>query len=178
MRIQPSYMRMPKLPPTNNESSLSIVRIVFLFILLSLVVSCNRPEISNEEKRAQNIGNSIMCPICPGESIDQSQNELAVQMRSIVREKIQEGFTDQEVKEYFADRYGEVVLLEPTRSGITLLVWIIPPFALIIAGFAVFLTLGEMRKNKKISQVANEEDYLDEDVLKYRTMVEESRERD
>ena len=178
MRIQPSYMRMPKLPPTNNESSLSIVRVIFLFILLSLVVSCNRPEISNEEKRAQNIGNSLMCPICPGESIDQSQNELAVQMRSIVREKIQEGFTDQEVKQYFADRYGEVVLLEPTRSGITLLVWIIPPFALIIAGFAVFLTLGEMRKNKNTFQVANEEDYLDEDVLKYRTMVEESRERD
>ena len=171
-------MCMPKLQPTNNESSLSIVRVIFLFILLSLVVSCNRPEISNEEKRAQNIGNSIMCPICPGESIDQSQNELAVQMRSIVREKIQEGFTDQEVKQYFADRYGEVVLLEPTRSGITLLVWIIPPFALIIAGFAVFLTLGEMRKNKNTSQVANEEDYLDEDVAKYRTMVEESRERD
>ena len=178
MRIQPSYMRMPKLPPTNNESSLSIVRIVFLFMLLSLLVSCNRPEISNEEKRAQNIGNSIMCPICPGESIDQSQNELAVQMRSIVREKIQEGFTDQEVKQYFADRYGEVVLLEPTRSGITLLVWIIPPFALIIAGFAVFLTLGAMKKNKKTSRVANEEDYLDEDVVKYRTMVEEARERD
>ena len=178
MRIQPSYMRMPKLQPTNNESSLSIVRVIFLFILLSLVVSCNRPEISNEEKRAQNIGNSLMCPICPGESIDQSQNELAVQMRSIVREKIQEGFTDQEVKQYFADRYGEVVLLEPTRSGITLLVWIIPPFALIIAGFAVFLTLGEMRKNKNTSQVANEEDYLDEDVAKYRTMVEESGERD
>ena len=171
-------MRMPKLQPTNNESSLSIVRVIFLFILLSLVVSCNRPEISNEEKRAQNIGNSIMCPICPGESIDQSQNELAVQMRSIVREKIQEGFTDQEVKQYFADRYGEVVLLEPTRSGITLLVWIIPPFALIIAGFAVFLTLGEMRKNKNTSQVAYEEDYLDEDVAKYRTMVEESKERD
>ena len=177
MRIQPSYMRMPKLPPTNNESSLSIVRIVFLFILLSLVVSCNRPEISNEEKRAQNIGNSIMCPICPGESIDQSQNELAVQMRSIVREKIQEGYTDQEVKQYFADRYGEVVLLEPTRSGITLLVWVMPPFALIIAGTAVFLTLMRMRRNRNSAQIVGVEGYLDEDLTKYTGIVEESKER-
>ena len=178
MRIQPSYMRMPKLQPTNNGLSLGIVRGISLFILLSLVVSCNRPEISNEEKRAQNIGNSIMCPICPGESIDQSQNELAVLMRGIVREKIQEGFTDRQVKQYFADRYGEVVLLEPTKSGITLLVWIIPPFVLVIAGFAVFLTLREMRKNRNTSQVANVEDYLDEDLDNYRAMVEESKERD
>ena len=118
-------MRLLNPEPVNNRLSPRIVWVVSLFLLLILFVSCNRPEISKEEKRAQNIGNSIMCPICPGESIDQSQNELAVQMRSIVREKIREGFTDQEVKQYFADRYGEVVLLEPTRSGITFLVWVI-----------------------------------------------------
>ena len=95
-------MRLPNPEPVNNRLSPRIVWVVSLFLLLILFVSCNRPEISKEEKRAQNIGNSIMCPICPGESIDQSQNELAVQMRSIVREKIREGFTDQEVKQYFA----------------------------------------------------------------------------
>ena len=118
-----------------------------------------------------------MCPICPGESIDQSQNELAVQMRSIVREKIREGFTDQEVKQYFADRYGEVVLLEPTRSGITLLVWVMPPFALTIAGAAVFLTLMKMRRNKNSAQIVGVEGYLDEDLTKYTGIVEESKER-
>ena len=147
---------------------------ILISVSLILMVSCDRPAISNEEKRAQNIGNSIMCPICPGESIDQSQNELAVQMRNIVRQKIQEGFTDQEVKQYFADRYGEVVLLEPTRSGITLLVWIIPPFALIVAGLAVFFTLMNMRKNRNIAQIIDVEDYFATDVDKYRTIVEDS----
>lgn len=151
---------------------------ILISVSLILMVSCDRPEISNEEKRAQNIGNSIMCPICPGESIDQSQNELAVQMRSIVRQKIREGFTDHEVKLYFADRYGEVVLLEPTKSGITLLVWIIPPFALIVAGFAVFLTLMNMRKNRNIAQIIDVEHHFAADVDKYRTIVEDSTEID
>ena len=151
---------------------------ILISVSLILMVSCDRPAISNEEKRAQNIGNSIMCPICPGESIDQSQNELAVQMRNIVRQKIQEGFTDQEVKLYFADRYGEVVLLEPSRSGITLLVWIIPPFALIVAGFAVFFTLMNMRKNRNIAQTIDVEHHFADDVDKYKAIVEDSTEID
>ena len=170
-------MRLSNSEPVNSRSFPRIVWVGFLFLLLILFVSCNRPEISKEEKRAQNIGDSIMCPICPGESIDQSQNELAVQMRSIVREKIQEGYTDQEVKQYFADRYGEVVLLEPTRSGITLLVWVMPPFALIIAGTAVFLTLMRMRRNRNSAQIVGVEGYLDEDLTKYTGIVEESKER-
>ncbi|GIS64267.1 MAG: hypothetical protein CM1200mP3_05150 [Chloroflexota bacterium] len=68
--------------------------------------------------------------------------------------------------------------MEPTRSGITLLVWVMPPFALIIAGTAVFLTLMRMRGNRNSAQIVGVEGYLDEDVTKYAGIVKESKERD
>ena len=69
------------------------------------------------EQRSQALNKTIMCPVCPGESIDQSQVVLAVQMRGIVAEKLAAGWSDEQVREFFVERYGPSVLLEPqTRA--------------------------------------------------------------
>ena len=103
-------------------------------------------EVPALERRAQQLNTAIMCPVCPGESIDQSQNPLALQMRSVVVEKLGQGWTEGEIKDFFVERYGPSVLLEPETEGLTLAVWVIPPVAVLGAALALFLTLRVMRR--------------------------------
>ena len=119
-------------------------------VLIQLAVSCKAPaEISELDSRTNSLNKSIMCPVCPGESIDQSQNELAGHMRRIVREQIDGGKTDSQIREYFVERYGPVVLLEPSPSGIGLVAWIVPPVGLLIAICAVAIALIVMKRRRR-----------------------------
>ena len=62
------------------------------------------------EERAQGLDKQLICPICPTETIDQSQVQLAKQMKNIVRERLNEGASEQEILDFFVSRYGEDVL--------------------------------------------------------------------
>lgn len=97
------------------------------------------------EQRAQAIDNSLICPICPGETIDRSQVQLAKDMQVIVREQIAEGRSDGEIRQFFVDRYGERVLAAPPREGFHWLVWGLPPAGIAAGLLALFLVTQLMR---------------------------------
>ena len=102
--------------------------------------------IIEEDKRIQELNKVLMCPVCPGESIDQSQNELSSQMRAIVEEKVREGWTDKQIKDYFVQRYGPRVVMNPPFSGFSIIAWIIPPFILVAAAILfVFYIRSKLR---------------------------------
>ncbi len=98
------------------------------------------------DRRAQELNKSIMCPVCPGESIDQSQHPLAVQMRAIVVDRLQEGWTAGQINDYFVERYGPSVLLEPPTEGSNLLVWIVPPVGVGLGGLLLYVGIRGMRR--------------------------------
>ena len=102
---------------SGGRSSL-ILFIVSIHASVLLMACTNaQADVPPIEQRAQALNRSIMCPVCPGESIDQSQVALAVQMRGIVNEKLAEGWTDEQVREFFVERYGPSVLLETADRG-------------------------------------------------------------
>ena len=109
------------------------------------------------ERRAQGLNKTIMCPVCPGESIDQSQNALAAQMRAIVDEKLAAGWTDAQVREFFVERYGPSVLLEPPTRGIALAAWIGAPLGAAVALLAFALALRHMRRKPSPAAAAPDE---------------------
>ena len=96
------------------------------------------------ERRAHELNKTVMCPLCPGESIDQSQNPLSVQMRAVVSEKIAAGWTDDQIREFFVERYGPSVLMEPPAEGFGLAAWIVPPVAVAVAVAALLAALRWM----------------------------------
>ena len=116
--------------------------------LLGLLAACaSEGDVPALEQRAQALNQTIMCPVCPGESIDQSQHTLAGQMRAIVDEKLAAGWSEESIQEFFAERYGPSVLLEPSTRGFTALVWIIPPLGAIAAAAGLFFVLKTMRRS-------------------------------
>ena len=122
------------------------LQIVFAILVLLAAACSAQDELLPIERRAQQLNRAIMCPVCPGESIDQSQNPLAAQMRNIVSEKLEQGWSESQIKSFFVERYGDSVLLEPRRSGFSLIAWLLPPIGVAGAGVAVVLALRIMRR--------------------------------
>lgn len=115
----------------------------------AMACSASQDEVPPLELRAQKLNKVIMCPVCPGESIDQSQNPLAAQMRAIVDRKLREGWTEEQIKDFFVERYGPSVLLEPPREGFTLTVWLVPPVGVVVAFSLLFMVLRWMRRPRR-----------------------------
>ena len=104
------------------------------------------------EQRAQAVDQSLICPICPGETIDRSQVQLAKDMQVIVREQIDAGSTDAEIRQFFVDRYGERVLAAPPREGFHWLVWAAPPVGIALGLLALFRVTQLMGRRPPESQ--------------------------
>ena len=111
--------------------------------------------LSPEEQRAQGVDQSLICPICPGETIDRSQVQLAKDMQVIVREQIDAGRTDEEIRQFFVDRYGERVLAAPPREGFHWLVWAVPPTGIALGLLALFWVTQLMGRRPPESQPAD-----------------------
>ena len=88
--------------------------------------------------RAAAVSSTLRCPVCQGESIQDSPAELAQQMRALVREQLREGKTPDEVKAYFVGRYGEWILLEPAMTGLNVALYAFP--ILVAIGGLFFVT--------------------------------------
>ncbi len=91
------------------------------------------------EERAMEISKGIRCLVCQNESIDDSNADLARDLRLLVRERLTEGDSDDEVRQYLVDRYGEFVLLLPRLNWHTLMLWLATPVVFLIGVIAIWL---------------------------------------
>jgi len=101
------------------------------------------------EKSVSDISEELMCPVCRGQTVAESNSPLANDFREIIRKKVESGESKEEILNYFIGRYGESVLASPPAKGIRLIVWITPLLAILI-GFFV-LTKFIKSKNLKTS---------------------------
>ena len=78
------------------------------------------------------IASRLRCPVCQNESVADSPSELAVQMRALIRTRLQSGEAPDAIVAYFVSRYGEWILLDPPRRGVGWLLWTAPGVALLL----------------------------------------------
>ncbi|MCC3245253.1 cytochrome c-type biogenesis protein CcmH [Methylocystis sp. WRRC1] len=98
------------------------------------------------EARARAITGELRCLVCQNQSIDDSDASLAKDLRVLVREKLKEGMSDAEVKEYVHARYGDFVLLRPPLKMGTILLWTAPLIALLAGAAAVWTAARRNRR--------------------------------
>ena len=152
--------------------------LLFLVAALSLLAAgCGSQPLpltpDEREALAQEIDKNLMCPVCPSETIDQSQVPIAKQMRAMVREKLAQGESQEDILQFFADpdRYGPSVLAEPPKSGFNLLVWVIPPVLLVLGGGLLTMVVLAMRRVEQ-SSVHEKEPLSPTELDPYLAMVD------
>ncbi|MGB8316345.1 MAG: cytochrome c-type biogenesis protein [Aestuariivirga sp.] len=90
------------------------------------------------EQRARDLSTGFRCLVCQNQSIDESDADLARDLRILIRERLTKGDSDQQIKDFVVDRYGDYVLLKPRLTARTALLWA-TPFLIILVGAGLML---------------------------------------
>jgi cytochrome c-type biogenesis protein CcmH len=121
-----------------------LARIIGFSLLLALIPGAALAVLPDEvlddpalEARARDLSADLRCMVCQNQSIDDSNAELARDLRILVRERLAAGDTDEEVMSYVVSRYGEFVLLRPRVSMRNALLWGAPVLLLVIGGVII-----------------------------------------
>ena len=111
------------------------------------------------EERARELSKDLRCLVCRNENIDESNADLARDLRLLVRERLVAGDSDTEVIDFVVDRYGEYVLLRPTTGGANWLLWAAGPLMLAMAlGLAAAYLRGRSRAPRTAEEGLSQEE--------------------
>jgi cytochrome c-type biogenesis protein CcmH len=142
----------------------TVVALVLLLVSAWPAFAVNPDEVLSDpalEARARALSSQLRCMVCQNQSIDDSNADLAKDLRLLVRERLKDGDSDRQVIDYLVSRYGEFVLLKPRLNEHTALLWV-TPFALAAIGGTI--VLWQLRKRRRqpaaAGLTADEEDKL------------------
>jgi cytochrome c-type biogenesis protein CcmH len=130
------------------------VRSLLLALLLACQVTAVQAATSpvemlqdpTQEERARALGQTLRCLVCQNQSIDDSDADLARDLRALVRQQILAGQSDEAIRQHLVDRYGAFILLKPPVEPATLALWLGPPALLLLGGGLVFLVMRRARR--------------------------------
>jgi cytochrome c-type biogenesis protein CcmH len=138
-------------------------RLILILALLATPLAAVQPdEVLDDpvlEQRARTISEDLRCMVCQNESIDESNAPLARDMRLLVRERLVAGDTDDEVRAFIVERYGEFALFNPPVTGANWILWGAGPGMLLIGGLIAGLYLrGRARAKPAADQELSSEE--------------------
>ena len=107
----------------------------FFVILIFFYLS---PLKANEIKMQNKITKNLRCLICQGQSVYDSDSEFANSLKILVDKKLKEGFSEDEIYQYFKDKYGEWILYEPELNKNTYILWLLPILIFLIGGAIIY----------------------------------------
>jgi len=153
---------------------MTILRTLLLALaLLPVLLAAPAPAVQPDEMladpaleaRAREISKELRCLVCRNESIDDSNADLARDLRILVRERLTEGDSDEEVKTFLVDRYGEFVLLKPTFTMANAVLWLAGPVVFVLGLIAIFVFMRN-RRNYRPEALSDEEQAALDRILK------------
>ena len=119
-----------------------MIYIILIFKLIVFQVSAIEPDevLENEklEKIARNIGKELRCLVCQNEDIQNSNADIAKDLRSLVRSKLMQGESKDQIINYIHSRYGDFVLFNPPIRFDTSLLWLLPIIFLTLLCYTFF----------------------------------------
>lgn len=126
----------------------ALIALLAALILPSAALAVTPDEMLKDpvlEARARDLSRELRCMVCQNQSIDDSEASLAKDLRLLVRERLTQGDSDQQVLDFLVARYGVFVLLKPPVEYHTLLLWGLPPVALVAGMIALFMVARRRR---------------------------------
>ena len=146
-----------------------MVKFLLLILMLATPAMAVQPdEILADpvmEARARDLSKGLRCLVCRNENIDDSNAELARDLRLLVRERLVAGDTDQEVEDFVVDRYGEYVLLKPVFSLSNAMLWLAGPVLPIIGGWISLVFIRRRSVATAVAEGLSEDEQAKLDAL-------------
>lgn len=115
-------------------------------VLLALAGAALAQDGQPTDDQVNAIARQLYCPVCESVPLDVCPTQACAQWRATIREKLAAGWSEQQIKDYFAQQYGERVLAQPPARGLNILVWILPPLGVLIGGIFLWRFLRAARR--------------------------------
>lgn len=119
------------------------------------------------------VAKGLYCPVCENTPLDVCPTEACKQWRNVIRTQLAEGKTEEEIKQYFVDYYGDRVLAEPPRTGLNWLIYVLPPALILLGAVWLFKNFQAWTKPKVVESVSIQERSDDSSTDKYISQLEE-----
>ena len=150
--------------PKHTLSLLFLVFFAFILVSTAAAQEINTETITDDQ--VNKIAKQLYCPVCENVPLDVCGTQACHQWRELIREKIAQGWGEDEIKEYFVLQYGDRVLAEPPRRGLNWLVYIVPPIAFIVGVFILYRGIQAWRQTTEEKDVEIQiEDKSGEDYI-------------
>jgi cytochrome c-type biogenesis protein CcmH len=145
-------------------------RTIWLFLAVSVMAfawvtraSAQAPTPSDNDVNA--IARQLFCPVCENTPLDVCPTQACAQWRELIRTKLSQGWTADQIKQYFATQYGARVLSEPPKQGLNWLVYIVPPVLMLVGVYILFRAIQSMRKPAALTDDSAPEPEVSDDYL-------------
>ena len=112
-----------------------------LAIMVVSTVAPARAQAPSIDDEVNRIAKTLYCPVCPNTPLDVCNTQACVQWRAVIKEKLQKGETELQIREYFVQQYGEVVLGAPPAQGFNWLAYILPALGILLGVAIAWLTV-------------------------------------
>ncbi len=122
---------------SERVKNLTAIGVIVASLAVLVIVLVSSPP--SDADRVHHLATVLKCPICANESIASSPADLARELLVVIEERVADGWTDDEIVDFFIATYGDDVLLDPPSGGRTALLWALPLLAA-AAGVAVVIT--------------------------------------
>ena len=134
-----------------NFLRFSIVALVVVTaaVVTTQGVAAQQPPPSDDQ--VNGVAHQLYCPVCENTPLDVCPTQACAQWRELIREKLSQGWSDQQIKDYFAAQYGPRVLAEPLRSGLNWLVYLLPPAVFLLGAYLVFRVMRSARRRQTVN---------------------------
>ena len=116
------------------------MKILKLFFIIYLVLPFNSLEANNDEIKSK-ITKNLRCLFCQGQSVYDSDSEFAISIKVLVDKKLEEGFSEIQIYNFFKERYGEWILYDPVLNKNTYILWLLPILIFFTGGAIIFKKL-------------------------------------
>ena len=122
------------------------MKILKLFFIIFFIFFFNQLEANNNDDIKSKITKNLRCLVCQGQSVYDSDSEFAISMKVLVDKKLEEGFSEIQIYDFFRDRYGEWILYDPELNKNTYILWLLPILIFFIGG-AIIIKSFIIKKN-------------------------------
>lgn len=136
-----------------------LAKLILILILTATYWLVTSPSFTSAQEpdydAINRIASQMNCPTCVGVNLADCRTQTCAQWRDQIGDLIQEGYSDQEILDFFAAQYGDQVLLEPPKYGSTLLLWVLPIVALLAGGGWLVYTMRRWNKTEPVPVAAS-----------------------
>jgi len=144
-----------------RRSSLFILTgILVLLFVIPVYAQGEAPQPPTDDE-VNAVAKQLYCPVCENIPLDVCPTQACAEWRELIRLKLSEGWTDEQIKEYFVEQYGDRVLATPPPTGFNWLAYIVPPIGVLIGVFLLFKAFKSLRLMNKDDGIEIFEDEVD-----------------